>query len=228
MRIEVLTLFPGILQGPLQESILKRAQEKNRVQIGVRNIRDWTHDKHNTADDKPYGGGPGMVMKPGPVFEAVDEICGPKRQGWRVVLTSPSGRRLDQKLSQELAQEPNVLLICGHYEGIDDRVRQALVTDEISIGDYVLTNGALAALVIIDSVVRLIPGVLGDECSSEDESFSHGLLEYPHYTRPEEYRGMKVPEILLGGNHAEIEKWRRAQSLEKTRRQRPDLLEGQA
>lgn len=225
MEIEVLTLFPGIVDGSVSESIIKRAQEKNLVKIRLRNLRDWTNDKHKTADDRPYGGGPGMVLKPEPFFEAIDEICGGQRNQWHVVLTSPAGEKFTQQTARDLAQKPKVLLICGHYEGIDERVREALVDEEISIGDYVLTNGSLAASVIIDATVRLIPGVLGDDESSVSESFHESLLEYPQYTRPEEYRGLRVPGVLLSGNHAQIAQWRREESLRKTGEKRPDLLE---
>ncbi|MDZ4816219.1 MAG: tRNA (guanosine(37)-N1)-methyltransferase TrmD [Verrucomicrobiota bacterium] len=224
MRIVVLTLFPSIVTGPLQESIIKRGQQKGLVEINVRNLRDWTHDRHHTADDKPYGGGHGMLMKPEPIFEAIDEICGAERKNWRIVLMTPSGKTFNQAQAREFAQNQKVLILCGHYEGIDERVREALVTDEISIGDYVLTNGALSALVVIDAVVRLIPGVIGDEMSNVDESFSDHLLEYPQYTRPEEYRGMRVPDVLLSGNHQEIAKWRKEQAEDRTKQRRPDLL----
>jgi len=223
MHIEVLTLFPGILEGALDESMMKRARERDIVRINVRNLRDWTHDRHRTVDDKPYGGGQGMLLKPEPVFEAVDEICGTDRTDWRVVLMTPQGRLFDQRVAREFAGVRRMAIICGHYEGVDERIREVLVTDEISIGDYVLTNGALAALVFIDAVVRLVPGVVGDAQSVADDSFSDGLLEYPQYTRPEEYRGMRVPEVLRGGHHGEIARWRREQAEERTRRRRPDL-----
>lgn len=225
MHIEILTLFPGIVEGPLTESIVKRAQDKNRVMINVRNLRDWTRDRHKTADDRPYGGGAGMVLKPEPIFEAVESICGAEKARWHVVLPSPAGVVFTQQKARELAARPNVLWICGHYEGIDERVRESLVDEEISLGDYVLTNGTLAAAVMIDAVIRLIPGVLGSEESAETESFTDGLLEHPHYTRPEIYRGLPVPETLLSGNHAQIAQWRHEKSLEKTARTRPDLLE---
>ena len=184
-------------------------------------MRDWTHDRHKTVDDKPFGGGPGMLMKPEPLFEAVESL---KREGTKVILLSPAGRKFDQAIARELAQEKDLLFVTGHYEGFDERIRETLADDELSIGDYVLTNGALPAMVVIDAVARLLPGVLGDDASSSDESFSHGLLEYPQYTRPAEFRGMKVPEVLLNGNHAEIEKWRREQAKLRTKEQRPDLL----
>ena len=222
MKIDVLTLFPGIFPGPLDESIIKRACESGRLQLGVHDLRDYTHDRHRTVDDRPFGGGPGMLMKPEPLFEAVEALRGEKT---RVILTSPAGRPFRQQIARELAAEEHLLLVCGSYEGFDERVRQGLADDEISIGDYVLTNGALPAMVIIDAVTRLLPGVLGDDESSQDESFSGCLLEYPQYTRPAEFRGMNVPEVLLSGDHAAIEKWRREQATVQTRQRRPDLLE---
>lgn len=222
MKIDVLTLFPGMFVGPLDESIIKRAREKGILQLGIHDLRNWTHDRHKTVDDRPFGGGPGMVLKPEPLFEAAESLAGPKT---RVILMGPSGRKFTQEIGRELAGYEHLLLIAGSYEGFDDRVRQGLAHDELSIGDYVLTNGALPVMVMIDVVTRLLPGVLGDEESAKEESFSHGLLEYPHYTRPAEFRGMKVPEILLSGHHAEIAKWRHEQALERTRERRPDLLE---
>ena len=222
MKIDVLTLFPGMFPGPLDESIIKRACESGRLQLGVHDLRDYTHDRHRTVDDRPFGGGPGMLMKPEPLFEAVEALRGEKT---RVILTSPAGRPFRQQIARELAAEEHLLLVCGSYEGFDERVRQGLADDELSIGDYVLTNGALPAMVIIDSVTRLLPGVLGDDESSQDESFSGCLLEYPQYTRPAEFRGMNVPEVLLSGDHAAIEKWRREQATVQTRQRRPDLLE---
>ena len=222
MKIDVLTLFPGMFPGPLDESIIKRACESGRLQLGVHDLRDYTHDRHRTVDDRPFGGGPGMLMKPEPLFEAVEALRGEKT---RVILTSPAGRPFRQQIARELAAEEHLLLVCGSYEGFDERVRQGLADDEISIGDYVLTNGALPAMVIIDAVTRLLPGVLGDDESSQDESFSGCLLEYPQYTRPAEFRGMNVPEVLLSGDHAAIEKWRREQATVQTRQRRPDLLE---
>tara|TARA_B100000586_G_scaffold206339_1_gene153867 strand:+ start:208 stop:876 length:669 start_codon:yes stop_codon:yes gene_type:complete len=222
MKIDVLTLFPGMFPGPLDESIIKRACESSRLQLGVHDLRDYTHDRHRTVDDRPFGGGPGMLMKPEPLFEAVEALRGEKT---RVILTSPAGRPFRQQIARELAAEEHLLLVCGSYEGFDERVRQGLADDEISIGDYVLTNGALPAMVIIDAVTRLLPGVLGDDESSQDESFSGCLLEYPQYTRPAEFRGMNVPEVLLSGDHAAIEKWRREQATVQTRQRRPDLLE---
>jgi len=222
MKIDVLTLFPGMFPGPLDESIIKRACESGRLRLGIRDLRDYTHDRHRKVDDRPFGGGPGMLMKPEPLFEAVEALRGEKT---RVILTSPAGRPFRQEIAQELAGEEHLLLVCGSYEGFDERVRECLADDELSIGDYVLTNGALPAMVIIDSVTRLLPGVLGDDESSVDESFSDGLLEYPQYTRPAEFRGMSVPEVLLSGDHAAIERWRREQARMRTGQRRPDLLE---
>jgi tRNA (guanine37-N1)-methyltransferase len=222
MKIDVLTLFPAMFAGPLDESIIKRARTKGLLDLKVHDLRDWTHDRHRTVDDRPFGGGPGMLMKPEPIFEAVESLC---RDGTKVILLSPAGRKFDQRIARELAEQKDLLLVIGHYEGFDERLRQSLADDELSIGDYVLTNGALPAMVIIDAVTRLLPGVLGDDESSRDESFSHGLLEYPQYTRPAEYRGMKVPDVLISGNHAEIEKWRREQAKLRTKQRRPDLLE---
>jgi len=222
MKIDVLTLFPGMFPGPLDESIIKRACESGRLRLGIRDLRDYTHDRHRKVDDRPFGGGPGMLMKPEPLFEAVEALRGEKT---RVILTSPAGRPFRQEIAQELVGEEHLLLVCGSYEGFDERVRECLADDELSIGDYVLTNGALPAMVIIDAVTRLLPGVLGDDESSVDESFSDGLLEYPQYTRPAEFRGMSVPEVLLSGDHAAIERWRREQARMRTGQRRPDLLE---
>ena len=222
MKIDVLTLFPGMFPGPLDESIIKRACESGRLRLGIRDLRDYTHDRHRKVDDRPFGGGPGMLMKPEPLFEAMEALRGEKT---RVILTSPAGRPFRQEIAQELAGEEHLLLVCGSYEGFDERVRECLADDELSIGDYVLTNGALPAMVIIDAVTRLLPGVLGDDESSVDESFSDGLLEYPQYTRPAEFRGMSVPEVLLSGDHAAIERWRREQARMRTGQRRPDLLE---
>ena len=222
MKIDVLTIYPGMFSGPLDESIVKRARELGRLQLGVRNLRDYTHDRHRTVDDRPFGGGPGMLMKPEPLFEAVGDLRGEKT---RVILTSPAGRPFRQEIAWELAREEHLLLVCGSFEGFDERVRERLADDEISIGDYVVTNGALPAMVIIDAVTRLLPGVLGDDESSQEESFSEGLLEYPQYTRPAEFQGMKVPKVLLSGNHADIEQWRREQAKLRTEQRRPDLLQ---
>ena len=221
MKIDVLTLFPAMFAGPLDESIIKRARLKGLLDLKIHDLRDWTHDRHRTVDDRPFGGGPGMLLKPEPLFEAIESL---QREKTRVILFSPAGRKFDQAIARELAQQEDLLLVTGHYEGFDERVREALVDDELSIGDYVLTNGALPAMVVVDAVTRLLPGALGDDESSHDESFSAGLLEYPQYTRPADFRGMKVPEILLSGNHAEIEKWRREQAKLRTKERRPDLL----
>lgn len=223
MKIDIVTLFPRICEGALSESMMKRAQEKGLVSLRAHNLRDWAHDKHHITDEPPYGGGQGMVLKAPPIFEAVESLRTP---GAKVLLMSPAGRRLDHKLATEYAREPHLIVLCGHYEGVDQRVIDHLVDEEISIGDYVLTNGAIAAAVFADAVVRLLPGVLGDEASAQEDSFAQGLLEFPQYTRPVEFRGWGVPKILLSGNHAEIAKWRHQQALEKTRRNRPDLLEG--
>ncbi len=221
MKIDVLTLFPAMFTGPLDESIVRRARDKGLVDLKIHNLRDWTHDRHKTVDDRPFGGGPGMLMKPEPLFEAVENL---RRDKTRVVLLSPAGRPFNQAIARELAQAEDLLLVTGHYEGFDERVRESLADDELSIGDYVLTNGALPAMVVIDAVTRLLPGALGDDESSHDESFSRGLLEYPQYTRPADFRGMKVPDVLVSGNHAEIEKWRRAQAKQRTQERRPDLM----
>ncbi len=223
MQFDVLTLFPRMLEGPLEESILKRASERGLVAVRVHNLRDFTHDKHRVVDDKPFGGGPGMLLKPEPIFEAVETL---QRADTRVVLMCPQGRPLTTAVARELAQQPHVLIICGHYEGVDERVREALVDDEISIGDYVLTNGALAAAVVVDAVARHVPGVLGDAESAARDSFAAGLLEGPQYTRPAEFRGMKVPDVLVSGNHEEIARWRAEQARNRTQKRRPDLLEG--
>ena len=221
MKIDIVTLFPEICRAPLNESIMKRAQKNGIVDLYIHNLRDWTTDKHHVADDAPFGGGQGMVMKPEPIFAAVEEL---RNQTSKVVLMSPAGRRFDQQMAAQLSGESHLIIICGHYEGVDHRVIEHLVDLEISIGDYVLTNGAIAAVVLVDAVVRLMPGVLGHEQSAVDDSFSRGLLEAPQYTRPAEFRGWKVPDVLLSGNHAEIEKWRHARQVEKTRQVRPDLL----
>jgi tRNA (guanine37-N1)-methyltransferase len=221
MKIDVLTLFPAMFAGPLDESIIKRARKKGLLDLNVHDLRQWTHDWHKTVDDRPFGGGPGMLMKPEPIFEAVESL---RRDATKVILLSPGGRKFDQQIARELSAQTDLLFVTGHYEGFDERVRIGLADDELSIGDYVLTNGALPAMVVIDAVTRLLPGVLGDDESSRDESFSHGLLEYPQYTRPAEFRGMKAPDVLVSGNHAEIEKWRREQAAQRTKERRPDLL----
>lgn len=224
--IDILTLFPEMFSGPLTSSILKRAQERGLIIFNLVNIRDFSTNKHHTVDDTPYGGGAGMVICPEPVFGAIEHILALRRQisRRRVSLLCPQGRPLDQTLAADLAQEDHLVLICGHYEGIDERVREKLVTDEISIGDYILTGGELPAMVVADAVARLIPGVLGEDTSTEEESFSEGLLEYPQYTRPREYHGMTVPDVLLSGHHEDIRKWRRRQSLMRTLARRPDLF----
>lgn len=224
VRIDILSLFPEIARAALAESILGKAQQRALIELRHHNIRDWATDKHRTTDDAPYGGGQGMVMKCEPVFAAVEALRTP---GARVVLLSPGGRVFSQRVAEEYARVEHLVLVCGHYEGIDQRVIEQLIDEELSIGDYVLTNGALAAAVVVDAVVRLLPGVLGHEESAADDSHSTGLLEHPQYTRPVEFRGWRVPEVLLGGNHAEIAKWRRAQALAKTQRVRPDLLNRQ-
>src|SRR5438552_12265514 len=226
MKIDILTLFPEICRAPLSESMMKRAQESKIVDLRIHNLRDWTKDKHHIVDDAPFGGGQGMVMKPEPIFAAVEDLkkSAIKNQQSKIILMSPAGRRLDQKLATELSKEPHLIVICGHYEGVDHRVIEHLVDLEISIGDYVLTNGAIAAVVLVDAVVRLLPGALGHEQSAHDDSFSTELLEGPQYTRPAEFRGWKVPEVLLSGNHVEIAKWRKEQARKRTKQNRPDLL----
>jgi len=221
MKIDVLTLFPGMFAGPLDESIIKRAREAGLLDLRVHQLRDYAHDRHRTVDDRPFGCGPGMLLKPEPIFEAVEKLAS---ESTHVVLLSPAGRTFNQSIARDLAEKPELLLISGHYEGFDERVREQLADDELSIGDYVLTNGSLPAMVIIDTVTRLLPGVLGDAESNQDESFSEGLLEYPQYTRPAEFRGMKVPDVLLSGNHAQIAQWRNEQALLRTTERRPDLF----
>ena len=221
LRIDVLTLFPRMLDGFLSESILGKAREAALLGVTVHDLRGWTTDKHRTADDRPFGGGAGMVLKPEPVFAAMEQLQSP---GCRRIYLTPDGVPLSPQIAQSLSQEGHLILLSGHYEGIDQRIRDQVIDQEISIGDYVLTNGTLAAAVLIDALCRFIPGVLGDEKSLTHESFSGKLLDFPQYTRPAEFRGMSVPEVLLSGNHAEIEKWRHARSLEKTRQVRPDLL----
>jgi tRNA (guanine37-N1)-methyltransferase len=243
VKIDILTLFPDICRVPLGESIMKRAQENGIIDLRIHNLRDWTTDKHHIVDDAPFGGGQGMVMKPEPIFAAVEELCGAKEKTAntqrpalevqqskiengkpKVIVMSPAGRRFDQQMATELSRESHLVIICGHYEGIDHRVIEHLVDLEISIGDYVLTNGAIAAVVFVDAIVRLLPGVLGHEQSAADDSFNDGLLEAPQYTRPAEFRGWKVPQVLVSGNHAEIAKWREEQAMKRTRENRPDLL----
>jgi tRNA (guanine37-N1)-methyltransferase len=227
MRFDVFTLLPETFTPYLQASILQKAAERGLVKIALHNIRDWARDKHHTTDDTPYGGGGGMVMKPEPVFEAVESVLGPE-PGCPVILLTPQGRVFNHAVAEELVQHERIALLCGRYEGVDERIRERLVSDEISIGDYVLTGGELPALILIDAVSRLIPGVLGDPDGATDDSHASGLLEYPHYTRPPEFRGQAVPEVLLSGDHAKIEQWRREQSLLRTLKRRPDLLKSAA
>ena len=224
MQFDIFTLLPEVFPSYLETSILKRAAERGLIDVRVHNIRDYAHDKHHTTDDTPYGGGGGMVMKPAPVFEAVESVLTPQ-PACPVIMLTPQGRVFNQRVARELSSHEQIALICGRYEGIDERIREHLVTDEISIGDYVLTGGELPALLVVDAVARLLPGVLGDPTGAEDDSHASGLLEYPHYTRPPEFRGWQVPEVLLSGDHAKIEKWRREQSLTRTLTKRPDLLE---
>ena len=230
MQFEVFTLLPEVFPPYLESSILKRASERGLIDVRIHNIRDYTHDKHHTTDDTPYGGGGGMVMKPEPVFEAVETVLGlnppsDKPVAVPVILLTPQGRVFTQRVAEELSRHERIALLCGRYEGVDERIRTHLVTDEISVGDYVLTGGELPALTIIDAISRLIPGVLGDPTGAEDDSHSMGLLEYPHYTKPPEFRGIKVPEVLQSGNHAKIDQWRREQALLRTYKKRPDMLE---
>jgi tRNA (guanine37-N1)-methyltransferase len=233
MQFEVFTLLPEVFPPYLESSILNRARQKGLIDVRVHNIRDYTRDKHHTTDDTPYGGGGGMVMKPEPVFEAVESVLGlaaphsnpEPASNIPIILLTPQGRVFTQRIAEELSRHERIVFICGRYEGVDERIREHLVTDEISIGDYVLTGGELPALMIIDAVSRLIPGVLGDPTGAEDDSHSMGLLEYPHYTKPPEFRGWKVPDVLASGNHAKIDKWRREQALTRTFNKRPDMLE---
>jgi len=229
VRIDILTLFPGMFRGPFDESIIKRAAERALLEIHIHNIRDYSQDKHHVVDDYPYGGGAGMVLKPEPVYEALQAV---KRVGCSsgqaaapppVVLLTPQGERFSQSMAQELALHPWLILLCGHYEGVDERIRERLVTHEVSIGDYVLTGGELPAMVVVEAVARLLPGVMGSPASVEEESFAGGLLEYPQYTRPAEFQGWQVPEVLLSGHHGEVQRWRRQQALLRTARRRPDL-----
>lgn len=227
MRMDVLTLFPEMFEGVFTSSILGKAQEKGIVSLSAVNFRQYAGNKHGTVDDTPYGGGGGMVLKPDPIFRAVEDLLGRTEQETvpRIILMCPQGETFTQRKAEELAREEHLIFICGHYEGYDERIREHLVTDELSIGDYVLTGGEVPAMVIIDSITRLLPGVLGNELSAVTDSFSTGLLEYPHYTRPVEFRGWKVPDILLSGHHANIEDWRRREALRRTWLRRPDLLE---
>ena len=230
MQFEVFTLLPEVFPPYLDTSILNRARQRGLIEVRVHNIRDYTHDKHHTTDDTPYGGGGGMVMKPEPVFEAVESVLGLESLQTKptvvpVILLTPQGRVFNQRVAEEYSRYERIALLCGRYEGVDERIREHLVTDEMSIGDYVLTGGELPALMIIDAVSRLIPGVLGDPTGAEDDSHSMGLLEYPHYTKPPEFRGWKVPDVLASGNHAKIDEWRREQALTRTFKKRPDMLE---
>ncbi|MGQ9833693.1 MAG: tRNA (guanosine(37)-N1)-methyltransferase TrmD [Candidatus Villigracilaceae bacterium] len=232
MRFDIFTLFPEVFQPYLQAGILQKAAERGFLEIHLHNIRSWTHDRHHTTDDLPYGGGGGMVMKPEPIFEAVESVLGPLARPATegqppcpIILLTPQGRVFNQSIAVELSHYERIALICGRYEGVDERVRQHLVTDEISIGDYVLTGGELPAMILVDAVARLLPGVLGDPDGAVDDSHASGLLEYPHYTRPPEFRGWQVPEVLLSGDHARIARWRREQALLRTLARRPDLLE---
>ena len=234
MQFEVFTLLPEVFPSYLETSILKRARERGLIKVDVHNIRDYTHDKHHMTDDSPYGGGGGMVMKPEPVFEAVETVLGLaaplasppiENSNIPVILLTPQGRVFNQTIASELSAYPHIAIICGRYEGVDERIREHLVTDEISIGDYVLTGGELPALILIDAIARLLPDVLGDPTGAEDDSHAMGLLEYPHYTRPPEFRGWKAPDILLSGDHAKIDKWRREQALLRTFNKRRDMLE---
>jgi tRNA (guanine37-N1)-methyltransferase len=225
MKIDVLTLFPEMFEGVFGHSILKKAADQKAAQYNVVNFRDYADNKHKTVDDYPYGGGAGMVLKPQPIFDAVENVKASSTAKPRVILLCPQGERYDQKKAEELAAEEHLIFICGHYEGYDERIRKHVVTDEISIGDFVLTGGELGAMVIIDSVVRLLPGVLGNQESHQKDSFSTGMLEHPHYTRPADFRGLKVPDVLVSGNHAHIEEWRVKQSLKRTYTRRPDLLD---
>jgi tRNA (guanine37-N1)-methyltransferase len=229
LRVDIITIFPDYFREAFDYGIIRRARAANLVSVHAHDLRSWTSDKHHMVDDRPFGGGDGMVLKPEPIFAAVESLAGARRReeiatGKRVVLLSPQGKPLTQSIAADFAKSAQLVLICGRYEGIDERVADALVTDEVSIGDYVLSGGEPAALVVIDATVRLIPGALGSETSATTESFSDGLLDYPHYTRPPEFEGMRVPEVLLTGHHAEIARWRRDAAQEKTKRNRPDLL----
>jgi tRNA (guanine37-N1)-methyltransferase len=233
MQFDVFTLLPEVFPSYLETSILKRARDRDLIDVRIHNIRDYTHDKHHMTDDTPYGGGGGMVMKPEPVFEAIETVLGLNpppstpipESNIPIILLTPQGRVFNQAIAKELSAYPRIALLCGRYEGIDERIREHLVTDEISIGDYVLTGGEIPALILIDAISRLLPNVLGDPTGAEDDSHAMGLLEYPHYTRPPEFRGWQAPEVLLSGDHAKIDKWRRQQALERTFRKRPDMIE---
>jgi tRNA (guanine37-N1)-methyltransferase len=233
LRFDIITIFPEFFRGVFDFGIVRRARAAGLVEVAAHDLRGWTHDRHKVVDDRPFGGGDGMVLKPEPIFEAVESLTGLaggaesfRQAGRRIVLLSPQGRVLTQKLAAELASAAQVVVICGRYEGVDERVAEELATDEVSIGDYVLSGGEPAAVVLVDAAVRLIPGALGSETSAVNESFSEGLLDFPNYTRPVEFRGRRVPEVLLGGHHAEVARWRRRAALRKTRRNRPDLFAG--
>ena len=229
MKIDILTLFPGMFDSWISHSMIKRAIEKKRVTIQAHDLRDFTHDRHRTCDDKPFGGGPGMLLKPEPIFEAADKLLKGKRpKNTRFIYMTPQGKRFDQATARKLAKAKHLVFLCGHYEGIDQRAIDRWVTEEISIGDYVLTGGELPAMVVVDAVVRLLKGVLGREESKEFESFNQNLLEYPQYTRPATYRGLKVPAVLLSGDHKKIESWRQKEAYQRTLKRRPDLLRGKS
>lgn len=224
MRIDIITLFPSMFRGPFDESIIKRARKKGILEINLHNLRDFTGDRHRTVDDLPYGGGAGMVMKPEPLFRAVEKVKEERRSSWKVILLSPQGQPFAQEKAKELAQEEGLIFICGHYEGVDERVREHLIDEELSLGDFVLTGGELAAMVIVDAIARMLPEVLGCKDSIREDSFYQTLLDYPHYTRPAEFRGWKVPGVLISGNHQKIREWRKKKKLENTFKKRPDLL----
>ncbi len=224
MRIDIITLFPFMFRGPFDESIIKRARKKGILEINLHNLREFTDDRHRTVDDVPYGGGAGMVMKPEPLFRVVEKIKEERSSSWKVILLSPQGRLFAQEKAKELAEEEGLIFICGHYEGVDERVREHLIDEELSLGDFVLTGGELGAMVIIDAIARMLPGVLGCKDSIREDSFYQTLLDYPHYTRPTEFRGWKVPGVLISGNHQKIREWRKKKKLENTFKKRPDLL----
>ncbi len=224
MRIDIITLFPSMFKGPFDESIIKRARKKGILEINLHNLREFTNDRHRTVDDLPYGGGAGMVMKPEPLFRAVEKVKEEKRSSWKVILLSPQGQPFAQEKAKELAEEEGLIFICGHYEGVDERVREHLIDEELSLGDFVLTGGELAAMVIVDAIARMLPEVLGCKDSIREDSFYQTLLDYPHYTRPAEFRGWKVPGVLISGNHQKIAEWRKKKKLENTFKKRPDLL----
>ena len=225
MRFHIVTIFPEFFRGPFEHGVIQKAREAGLIEIHVHDLRTWTYDRHRTVDDRPFGGGEGMLLKAGPIFEAVEAVWPERNEGSKVILLSAQGKKFDQAKAREFSELKELLLICGRYEGVDERVAEHLADEELSIGDYVLSGGELAAAIVVDAVARLQAGVLGNETSSIDESFSEeGLLDWPQYTRPAEFRGWKVPEVLIGGNHEEIRKWRKSAALEKTRRQRPDLV----